>query len=290
MVYDVVIIGAGPAGISASLYTKRANLNTLILYKEESTLRKAHKVDNYYGFENGIEGEKLYEQGIKQAENLGVELKKEEVVNIKFNEGEFEVLTSNKVYNSKTVILATGNKKNSINIEGAKRLEGKGISYCAVCDGFFFRNKDVAVLGSGDYAISEMNELINIANSIILLTNGEIAPHFRSGENVKVNTNKIRQIRGGNQVEEIEFEDNTRINVDGVFVAQGVASSTDFAKRLGIVTQGEKIVVNSNMETNIRGLYACGDCTGGIFQISKAVYEGMQAGMQAIKFLNGNIS
>lgn len=173
--YDVIIVGAGPAGISASLYTIRRNLKTLIIYKEKSALEKSTKIENYYGFENGINGEELYKIGIRQAQNIGAEVIKDEVTNIKIdylNEKEytFKVETLNNEFKAKSVILATGNKKKKPNIKNMDKYEGKGISYCAICDGFFYRNKNVAVIGNGDYAIAEAKDLQNIAKSITILT------------------------------------------------------------------------------------------------------------------------
>ena len=282
MIYDVIIIGAGPAGISAGLYTQRANQKTLIISNEKSSLEKASKIENYYGFPNGISGKELYQNGIMQAKNLGIELKKEEVIKIEKIKETFEVSTSNRKYISRNVILATGNKKNTPDIKGIKELEGKGISYCAICDGFFYRGKDVAVLGSGDYAISEVNDLLNVANKITILTNKKKMPDFRA-ENVKVETRGVIAVKGENQLESIELEDGTKLEVDGLFVAQGVAGSTDFARKLGALVKDNKIVVSDKMETTIQGLYACGDCVGGIYQIAKAINEGMIAGMNVKK-------
>ena len=283
MEYDVIIIGAGPAGISASLYTRRGNLKTLVLYEDKSSLEKTDKIENYYGFEYGISGEELYQTGIKQAKNIGVEVKKEEVIKMEIIQNGFKVQTSKKTYETKTIILATGNKKNKPKITGIEKFEGKGVSYCAICDGFFYRNRSVAVIGSGDYAISETNDLLNIAKDITILTNGEKAPEFRA-DNVRIDTRGIKEISGENRVEELELEDGTKIPAEGVFIAQGVAGSTEFAKKLGAITKKDKIVVNENMETNIKGLYACGDCVGGLLQVSKAVYEGTVAGLQVIKY------
>ena len=285
MYYDIIIIGAGPAGISASLYAVRANKKVLVLYDDKSSLEKTDKIENYYGFENGISEKDLYKSGIKQAENIGVEVKKEEVIKIEMiseNDYNFLVNTSNDIYKSKVVILATGNKKNKPKITGIEKFEGKGISYCAICDGFFYRNKNVAVIGSGNYAISETNDLINIAKDITILTDGEKAPDFRA-DNVKVETRGIKEIKGNDKVEEIELTDGTDLKVDGIFIAQGVASSTDFAKKLGALVKNDKIIVNEKMETNIKNLYACGDCVGGLLQVSKAVYEGTIAGLNAIR-------
>lgn len=197
--YDVIIVGAGPAGISASLYTVRRNLKTLIIYKEESALEKTKKIENYYGFENGINGEDLYKIGIKQAQNIGAEVIKDEVTNIQadyLNEKEhiFKVGTLNNEFEAKSVILATGNKKNKPNIKNMDKYEGKGISYCAICDGFFYKNKDVAVIGNGDYAIAEAMDLQNIARSITILTNGRQAPEYRV-KNIDINAKEIREIK-----------------------------------------------------------------------------------------------
>ena len=275
----------GPAGISASLYTKRGNKETLIINSENSTLQEVHKIENYYGFENGIDGKELYKNGIKQAENLGIEVKTEEVLSIKINEKGFEVITNKNTYTTKTVIIAVGNKKNKVKIKGIKEFEGKGVSYCAICDGFFYRNKEVAVIGSGNYAISETNDLINIAKKVTILTNGEKAPEFRA-DNVEINSKPIEEIDGKDKVEKVTFNDRTSINADGIFVAQGTAGGFELAKKLGLLIKDNHIIVNENMETNIKGIYACGDCTGGLMQISKSVYQGMVAGLEVIKFLN----
>ena len=283
--YDVIIIGAGPAGVSASLYTKRANKKTLIIHNDNGGLKKAQKIENYYGFENGIEGEELYQIGIKQAENIGVEVKKEEIIKIESANENFKVVTDLNIYEAKSIIIAIGTKRNKANIKGIKELEGKGISYCAICDGFFYRNKNVSVIGSGNYALSETNDLLPIANKITILTNGEKAPEFRA-DNVEVITKKKKKIEGKNKVEEVLFKDNTKIKTEGIFIAQGTAGSIELAKKIGLVTTDNgNIKVNEKMETNIKGIYACGDCTGDILQVSKAVYEGAVAGLEVIKYL-----
>ena len=287
--YDVVILGGGPAGVSASLYCKRAGKEVLIIYSGESGLTKAHRIDNYYGFENGISGKELYNTGIKQAQNLGVETLEEEVLKIEMDNGFFKVSTENNVYETKTVILAVGAKKNTVKIQGVKELEGRGVSYCAICDGFFYRNKNVVVIGSGNYAISETNDLINIASKITILTNGEKAPEFRA-DNVDIVTKNIKEISGENRVEEVRFQDDSTLKTDGVFIAQGTAGAAEFAKKLGLMMKNNKIAVDENMKTNIKGIYACGDCTGGLLQVSKAVYEGAKAGLAVIEYLNINVN
>ena len=293
--YDVIILGGGPAGVSASLYCKRANKEVLMIYNDETGLKYAHKIDNYYGFENGISGEDLYNAGIKQAQNIGVDTAKEEILKIEveryskpnsddINDSLFKVTTDKNNYETKSIILAFGAKKNTLQISGIKELEGKGISYCAICDGFFYKNKDVVVIGSGNYAISETNDLINIANKITILTNGEKSPEFRA-DNVEVITKNIKEISGENRVEEVRFEDDSTMKTDGVFIAQGTAGASEFAKKLGLQTKNDKILVDENMQTNIKGLYACGNTTGGMLQICKAVYEGAKAGLCAAKMI-----
>lgn len=216
----------------------RANLKTLILYYEEAAVEKTSKIENYYGFEEGISGKELYQKGMKQAENIGVEIKKEEVTNIQMTPNGFAVKTEQNLYEGRTVILATGNKKNKPPIQNIEEFEGKGVSYCAVCDGFFYRNKNITVIGDGNYAISEVNELIHLAKEITILTNGEKAPEIRSKEdNLKIDTKEIEAIKGEKKVEAIQFKDGTTLKTDGIFIANGVAGSLDFAKKLGIMTR-----------------------------------------------------
>ena len=281
--YDAIIVGAGPAGISASLYIKRANLKVLVLYYGESELEKAHKIDNYYGFKNGITGKDLYEAGIEQAKNLGIEVRKEEIINIEMTDDlKFVVKTTERDYDCKTVIIATGNKKERPNIKGIEDFEGKGISYCAICDGFFYRGKNVVVIGDGNYAIHEANDLGGIAENIKILTNGNGKPNT---DRFEIDDRKIRQIHGEKKVECIEFEDGKFLNIDGIFIAQGIAGGNDFAKKLGVILNKDDIVVNENMETNVKGIFACGNLTGGLLQVNKAVYEGAKAGLQAVQFI-----
>ncbi len=285
MLYDVIIIGSGPAGISASLYTKRANLKTLIIAKGKGTLEKVGNIENYYGLEEKTDGKKLQEIGKKQAENLGVEIKEEEVVQIEY-QNHFIVSTLNHTYEAKTVILATGSARKKVDIKGIKELEGKGVSYCAICDAFFFKGKEVAVLGSKEYALHEAQILLPIAKSVTMLTNGEEAIQKRT-EGIEIEEKKVRELRGIEHVEEVTFEDNTSKKIEGLFVALGTASSSDLARKLGVKLDKNTnhIIVNDKMETNLPGLYACGDCVGGTLQIAKAVYEGMVAGMSAIEYL-----
>ena len=282
--YDSIIIGAGPAGISASLYLKRANKNVLVLYYGKSELEKAHKIDNFYGFENGISGKDLYQNGINQARNLGVDVLNEEVLNVLMNEELcYNVITNKNTYKAKTIVLATGNKKLKPNILGIDKFEGMGISYCAICDGFFYRKKNVVVLGNELYALTEAEELLNVTPNVTILTNGK---EMKENTTISVNTKKIKEIVGEERVNAVLFEDGTKIDVNGVFVAEGVAGGSNFAKKLGIYMDGDKIIVDDDMQTNVPGVFACGNLVGGLLQINKAAYEGAKAGLAAVKYVN----
>ena len=279
--YDVIVIGSGPAGITAAIYSKRRNLSILVISKGIGALQKTEKIDNYYGFESGISGKELYENGVKQAKNLGIDFIEDEVINIEYI-NQFTIETVNSKYEAKAVILATGVSRNVPNIKGIKEFEGKGVSYCAVCDSFFYKGKDVAVLGDGNYAIHEFETLKPIASSVTILTNGNTMVENRDSS-IEVNSKKIREFRGDTKLEEVEFEDNTIQNLNGVFIAMGTASSSDLARKIGARIENNNIIVNENMETTVPGLFACGDCTGGLLQISKAVYEGAKAGLAVLK-------
>lgn len=289
MIYDVVIIGKGPAGISASLYIKRANLNVLVIGKDGGALEKTNKIDNYYGFSNTISGKELLLNGLEQAKRLGVQIETDEVIGVEYNNNMYQIKTRNNLFKGKALILATGTSRKTPNIKGLKEFEGSGVSYCAVCDAFFYRNKDVSVLGSGDYALEEARTLLPVAKSVSILTNGEDLVENRSVnyDDFLINENEIEEVRGDNKVDSIQFKDGNSIKTDGLFVAVGTASSTDLARKIGAIVKDGNIVVNENMATNVPGLYACGDCTGGLLQISKAVYEGAVAGITAIKYLRG---
>lgn len=283
--YDCIIIGSGPAGVSASLYIARAGLKVLIISKNQGALNKAEKIENYYGLQNGITGKELKDIGIKQAQNLGVDFLEKEVVSLKYEKNMYEVIIANPgikdKYLAKNVILATGINRNKPKIIGLEKFEGRGISYCAICDANFFRNKNVGVLGNGDYAISEIEELLPIVRSVTLFTNGIEPVEYRKNE-IEINKKEIRSFNGENVIEEIEFKDKTSKKIDGIFIAQGVATSTDLARKLGVLTKDNYIKVNEKMQTSLPNLYACGDCTGGVLQISKAVYEGMIAGLEVV--------
>jgi thioredoxin reductase (NADPH) len=284
---DVLIIGSGPAGVSAALYTVRAGLATTVVGKDKGSLAKSDAIENYYGFKEPVTGDDLVAQGIEQAKRLGVTVINDEVVGIGYD-GNIIVQTKNCEFKAMSLIIATGSSRSAPKIAGIKEYEGKGVSYCAVCDAFFYRGKDVAVLGEGEYAFHEAAELLPVVKSVTVLTNGK-EPNGEVPEGVKINTRNIKEFIGKDDVlNEVAFEDGSSAQISGLFIAVGVAGSSELAKKLGAETEGTKIVVDENMATSIPGVYAAGDCTGGMLQVAKAVYEGARAGTEAVKFVRKN--
>lgn len=279
---DVIVIGCGPAGISAALYVLRGGVSVTVVGKDEGALGKAEKINNYYGIHEGMKGTDLVRSGIEQVEEMGAQVLREEVVGLGFEEF-LVVHTAKRTLKAKAVILATGATRQSVALEGLAQFEGKGISYCAMCDAFFYRGKDVAVLGCCDYAAHEVNDLLPVVKSVTLLTNGE-AVTAKVLDCVPVIKTKIQKFTGEDVLQQVEFEDGATLAVSGVFVAIGVAGSSALAQKVGAQTEGQSIVVDSNMGTNVPGLFAAGDCTGGLLQIAKAVGEGAKAGISAVKY------
>lgn len=278
----VVIVGGGPAGVSAALYTVRAGLDTTIISSGVGALGKAHAIENYYGFALPVSGEALAMSGLEQARRLGVKIIEDEVTSIGFMD-KLTVKTTSDEFDADYVLLSTGSPRTAPRISGLSENEGKGVSYCAVCDAFFHRGKPVAVLGEGEYALHEVKELLPVASSVTMLTNN-VTPEIALPEDVQLDTRKIEKIE---QNEEgglkIRFENGGVLNVSGLFVAFGVAGSAELARKLGAITEGNRIVVDATMATNVPGLYAAGDCTGGMLQVNKAVYEGALAATAIIK-------
>lgn len=282
---DVIIIGAGPAGISAALYTIRSGLETTVITAGDSALAKAEKIENYYGFAEPISGKELLARGIDGAERLGVKFTNKQAVSIDYEDGGFSVVTSDdKKHRCKAVLLATGSRRLAPNIEGLTEFEGKGVSYCAVCDAFFYRNKNVGVLGSGEYALHEAKILAKTSKSVTVFTNGE-EPTAVFPSEFTIVKEPLSTLTGDTKIEKAVLRDGTEVKIDGIFVAYGVASSAALAQKAGAMTIGGKIRVNESMMTNVNGLFAAGDCTGGLLQVSKAVGDGAAAGMAIIKYV-----
>lgn len=273
--YDSIIIGAGPAGISAAIYLKRYNLNPLVINSGSSSLEKA-TIENYYGIKS-ISGTELFQNGIEQAKSLGVEVIDAEVTAIDSFNG-LTVKTTNGSFTGKTIFLGLGKSRTKLNIKGANDLLGKGISMCATCDGFFFRKKAIGIVGSGKFMEEELDVLKNFTPNITIFTDGN--PYTNAEFNVV--TDKITEVFGDGKLEGLKTSNST-YNIQGLFVAIGSANASDFANHLGIAVDEKKnIVVDKNYMTNVKGIFAGGDCIGGMLQVVKAVSDGAQAAL-AIK-------
>ena len=281
----LIIAGAGPAGVSAALYAVRSGITPLVLHKGGGALEKAVKIENYYGLPHPVTGAELYKNGLKQLESFQVPVVEEELLAVEYD-GDYTVRTTEHTYHSKALILATGAKRNPLALKELKKYEGSGISYCAVCDGFFYRGKEVAVLGNGPYALHEAKVLERLAAKVTTPTNGKEADF--NGEDtasIQIETKKVISAGGDETLSYVQLEDESRLPISGLFVALGTADSTDIARKLGLIIENNHILIEPDTSTPLPGLYAAGDCTGGMLQIAKAVYEGAMAGTRAVNYL-----
>ena len=260
-------------------------METTVISKGIGALQKAEQIQNYYGFEEGITGAELYRRGVAGAQAVGAEFVTAEVVGLDYA-ATLVVQTTAGDYPADAVILATGTGRIAPKIAGLAEHEGRGVSYCATCDAFFYRGKTAAVLGTGEYALHEVQALLPLAGKVILCTNGEpLTAEFPAG--VTVCTEKLEAIEGEETVTALRLAGGGLLPADGLFVALGVAGSAALARKLGAPVENGRIVVDEKMQTGIPGLFAAGDCTGGMLQVCKAVYEGALAATEAIKQIRG---
>ncbi|MDR1734995.1 MAG: FAD-dependent oxidoreductase [Oscillospiraceae bacterium] len=284
-VYDAIIIGAGPAGVTAAIYLRRANLTVALFTKDYGALAKAERIENYFGMIEPVSGTQLLDCGRAQAKALGAVFYEEEVFALDWQPEGFSVkLQSGESVTGKAALIATGMQRKTLKIPGLKEYEGRGVSYCAVCDAFFYRGKTVAVLGAGSYAAHELQELTATAAGAYILTNGE-ALSFTPPPGVKVLSGKLKAVLGGAKLSGVAFTDGSSVAIDGLFVALGSAGAADLAQKLGAETQGSAVKVDEKHETNLPGLYAAGDCTGGFAQVHFAAAEGTAAALAMIAYI-----
>ncbi|MDD4358343.1 MAG: FAD-dependent oxidoreductase [Candidatus Pacebacteria bacterium] len=300
MIFDLIIIGGGPAGITVAIYASRNNLNTLLFSQNLGGMlsNKAVDIENYTGFPSitGIElAEKFREHLLKQ-ENVLV--KAEEVNFIQRENNTFKVKTDTEEYESKTVIIASGSKPRELNILGEKEFLGKGVSYCPVCDGFFYKGKDVAIIGGGNAGFESAIYLNSIANTIYILERGDKfladkknQEKVNSFKNIKAFTNaEILEIKGDKFVQSIKWKNNGEVletEIEGVFVQAGYVPKTDYLKDLVDLNEKKEIIVDESMKTKTKGLFAAGDITNSkVKQIICAASSGAIAALSAYNFLN----
>lgn len=279
--FDVIIIGGGPAGASTALYAARGGLTVALLHNGLSALHRAERIENFYGA-GTIGGAELYSRGLEQARAVGATVVECIVTSARFDGESFTVTANGGEYVGRRLVIATGAERRRADIEGLRELEGKGVSYCAVCDAFFYRKKRVGVLGAGEFAAHEYGALGGIVGEAILLTNGE-KPTF-AAENVR--EQKIARLLRSEETGKlcgVEFTDGDRLALDGLFVALGVMGSNALCKSLGVMTdECGAILTDEHGMTNVDGLYAAGDACVGIKQIGKAVADGVTVGTSVV--------
>lgn len=296
--FDSIIVGAGISGVTASIYLKRANKNILLLDKEMigGQLNKISIIENYPGFTK-VDGATLSNNLYEQVKNLNIDYRQECVLNIK-KEELFIITTNKNTYKSKTVILATGRTPRKLNIEKEEKLIGSGVSYCAHCDGFFFKGKEVAVIGGGNSALEEALFLSEICTKVYIIHrrdtfSGEkiLQEKIKKKSNIiiKYNSEVVTLNECDNKLSNVVIKTKDKyetINIDGIFIYIGSIPSTYFLKDLELEQNKGYILVDSKMRTNIDGLYACGDSIEkDIYQLSTAIGESTIAAISVINKL-----
>jgi thioredoxin reductase (NADPH) len=288
MSYDCVIIGRGPAGLSAAIYLSRANKKVLVIGEKNKIWSKDVIINNYFGT-GELTGKDLMEKGKAQAKSFGTKIIKGLVTKVTINdEGLFTSLVNGKEYDSKKLLISTGSAVFKKEISNQENFIGKGVSFCVPCDGFFFKDKKVIVVGNSDYALEEAIELLNYTKDITLFSNGkklDFDKKLLTSKGIKFEDSVIEKIIGSKKVEGIKTN-NKKLNVDGIFIASGDADSNDLARMLGLLVKNNKIVVDANMKTNLPGIFAAGDCTSGFGQVATAVSKGAIAGLTISKEVN----
>ncbi|HXV66974.1 MAG TPA: thioredoxin-disulfide reductase [Nitrosopumilaceae archaeon] len=300
--FDVIIIGAGPAGYTAGIYCSRARHDTLILsgILPGGQLVNTTDVENYPGFENGIMGPDLMINIRKQTERMGTTIVDDEVVNVDFNHQPFKVLTASQEYEGKAVIICTGANPRKIGLKGETTYAGKGVSYCATCDGPFFRNQELVVAGGGDSAIEEATFLTKFASTIHLVHRRDqlraskvMQERAFADKKIKFHWNKtVDEIIGNGKVQKVVLKDtNTNekstLDVGGIFVAIGHDPNTKlFTNQIELDDQGY-IVLKGNSKTSVKGVFAAGDVHDRRYrQAITAAGFGCMAAIEVDKFLS----
>ncbi len=299
--YDVIILGAGPAGLAAAIYTGRAKLSTLVLEAAMvgGNAGIADLIENYPGFPEGINGSELMARFRQQAENCGAEIRYDEVLDIERSSRGILVKTRCGELTARAVLAATGARRRELQVPGEQEYLGRGVSYCATCDGSFFRNSPVAVVGGGDSAVKEALYLAGIASEVYLIHRREgfrahqaLVERMHSNERIVLKLNQVVQGIEGDQsgvkqllVKDVNDGSIRTIPVEGVFVSIGMVPAVGFLENR-LETDSGYIVVNEELMTSMPGVFAAGDiCSKKVRQVATAVGDGALAGVAITEYL-----
>jgi len=299
--FDVIVIGGGGAGLTASLYTSRARLHTLLLEKNVTggQIAITDLVENYPGFPEGISGAAIAARMEEQTCKYGTTLQYEDVQRVTIANELFSVFTSEHTYTTRALVIATGANARMLNVPGERELIGKGVSYCATCDAPFFKGKKVAVVGGGDSALQEALYLTKFASQVYLIHRRDA---FRAGallqQRIRENPNihclldtVVSSVEGtirvgGLRVKNVKTHAEEIVSLDGVFVFIGHVPSSDCFKNLVAVNSEGYIITNVDFQTSIPGIFACGEVRqGAAWQLVAACGEGCGAGLAVEKYL-----
>ena len=288
--YDLIIIGLGPAGLNASIYAKRSKVKTLVIEKRMpgGTLHNINNVDNYLGYEQ-ITGPELAIKFYKQFKELNLPMVVEEVIDIKVEDNIKKVITNKNKYEAKAIIIATGRGPLKLGLPNEDLL---GISYCVLCDGSLYNNQTVAIYGNGNKNLEDAIYLSDIAKRVYLICQGELVgsqtllEKVKSTKNITILSNEeILAINGKNKIEEIKLKNET-LKIDGLFINNKFGPLTEFCKNINITDKNGYILVNEKQETSVKGIYACGDnVKKDIYQIITAASEGASCAINAYKYI-----
>lgn len=297
----VIIVGSGPAGLTAGIYLGRAGLEPILIEGKEpgGPLAITTIVENYPGFSEGIEGCELIVRMRKQAERFGVKFAAKEAKEVNFKSHPFIVKTKDKDFEADAVIVATGAAPRKLGFESEKRLVGRGVSYCATCDGPLFKNKNIIVVGGGDSAMEEAVFLAKFAKSVIIVHRSEIlraskAMQERTKNNPKISwlfNTEVKDIIGKNRVEKVKLINNktgkeSEMEIDGIFLAIGREPNTKIFEGQLKMEKGYIVLKPGDCETSAKGVFAAGDCADWKYrQAVTAAGQGCSAALEAIRFL-----
>ncbi len=297
--YDVVIIGSGPGGMCAAIYLKRAGISPLILEKDApgGTLNITHKIENYPGYIDK-DGTTLAFRMYSQIEDLKIDFKKEEVIKIEKQDDLYLVITNKRTYIANFILIASGRIPRKLDAINASKYEGKGISYCTVCDGSLYRKKDVAIIGGGNSAMESALYMSDIANKVYVINRSSVLRADKKEQddvlkkkNVQIIYDaKVKKVIGkSNVLQKIILDDDSELKVDAVFVCIGQEANNAYYEELMIKTDNMGIIVDNNMQTNVNNIYACGDAISkSLYQVVTATSEGAIAATNIIKKIKTN--